>query len=155
MACDGSKCACESGAEHDSGALADVGGRVLTIGTFDGLHLGHLRLFEFARKFGHLTVGVNSDDFVEEYKGHRPLDNEQARRDLVGSLRVVDTAVLSYGNGRSLITLDRPEWLIVGSDWHEWDYLDQVGMQQSELDAMGTKVVYFPRLPGLSSSSRR
>ena len=155
MACNGSGCACKSADQHDSRALADVGGRVLTIGTFDGLHFGHLRLFQRAAEFGRLIVGVNSDQFVEEYKGAAPVVDEYERYSLVGALTMVYGVHINHDKGRTLVRKIRPEWLVVGSDWHERDYLDQIGMTQAELDEMGVKVVYLPRTPGVSSSERR
>ena len=46
--------------------------RVLTLGTFDVPHYGHLRLLERAAGFGDLFVGVNSDRFIKTYKGAAP-----------------------------------------------------------------------------------
>lgn len=150
MACDGSGCPCKGGAAHDSRALADVGRRVLTIGTFDCLHYGHLRLLERAAQFGRLTVGVNSDSFVQLYKGSLPKYDQKTR---IATLRAVGyDAVPSLSAGRALIHDMKPDILIVGSDWHENGYLDQIAVTQSALDKWGVTVMYLPRTPGVSTS---
>lgn len=155
MACDGGGCPCESGAAHDSGELAPLGRRVLTIGTFDLFHLGHLKLLERAARLGRLHVGVNSDEFVQQYKGLSPRIDEDARKRIVSGLKCVHRAWLNDDRGRTLIDWIRPDFLVVGSDWHERDYTSQIGVSQSELDQWGVGVLYLPRTAGVSSTELR
>jgi len=73
---------------------------VLASGTFDLLHLGHVRYLEEAKRKGgknsKLVVIVARDQTVEKRKGKKPVINEKQRRALVESLRIVDTAILGH-----------------------------------------------------------
>ena len=73
---------------------------VLASGTFDLLHLGHVRYLEEAKKTGgsnaRLVVIVARDATVEKRRGAKPIMSENQRRALVGSLKVVDEAILGY-----------------------------------------------------------
>jgi FAD synthetase len=73
---------------------------VLASGTFDLLHLGHVRYLEEAKKAGgpnaKLIVIVARDATVEKRRGTKPIMSENQRRALVGSLKVVDEAILGY-----------------------------------------------------------
>src|SRR5689334_8356097 len=75
----------------------DTGLRVvLTNGTFDLLHIGHVRYLQAARELGDmLIVGVNSDASVRGYKGPgRPVVPQDERAEIVAALRCVDYATI-------------------------------------------------------------
>lgn len=82
------------------GKEARKGKVVLASGTFDLLHLGHVRYLEEAKKTGgpnaKLVVIVARDATVEKRRGTKPIMSENQRRALVGSLKVVDEAILGY-----------------------------------------------------------
>lgn len=84
----------------DCGKEARKGKVVLASGTFDLLHLGHVRYLEEAKKTGgsnaKLVVIVARDATVEKRRGTKPIMSENQRRALVGSLKVVDEAILGY-----------------------------------------------------------
>jgi cytidyltransferase-like protein len=127
---------------------------VLTIGTFDVPHLGHAYLFQQAARLGDLTVGVNSDAFVEAYKGAPPVYSWAERRAAVASLGYV--VEKNDGAGRDLIDRVSPDYLVIGSDWAPpRDYFAQVAIDQEFLDARRITMVYVPRVPGLASSGIR
>lgn len=128
--------------------------RVLTIGTFDLFHLGHLRLLERAAQFGDLEVGVNTDAFVEAYKGSPPVAGEIERLGIVHALKCVAWATLNDGPGRELIIERQPDLLVIGMDWHG-RYLEQIGFNGPEFDSLGIGIVYLPRTPGVSTTERR
>lgn len=69
---------------------------VTTNGAFDILHVGHIKSFESARKYGDvLIIAVNTDESVRRYKGpKRPLNPEHDRVYMVAALEVVDYVVL-------------------------------------------------------------
>ena len=127
----------------------------LTLGAFDLLHVGHLNLLQRAAALGDkLYVGVNSDRFVEQYK--RPtVVGEKERMRLVGALRCVDQVFLNDGQGRELIERLRPSIIAVGSDWHQKEYLTQIGVSQEWLVDNCVAVAYLPRTPGVSTTQRR
>lgn len=73
---------------------------VLASGTFDLLHLGHVKYLEEAKRAGgrnaELIVIVARDGTVEKRRGTKPIMSENQRRALVDSLEVVDEAILGY-----------------------------------------------------------
>ena len=95
---------------------------VLASGTFDLIHLGHIRYLEEAKKAGgrnaELIVIVARDSTVEKRKGMKPVMSENQRRALVESLKVVDEAVLGYKDfdiGK-VIEKIKPDVIAVGHD---------------------------------------
>jgi len=129
--------------------------RVLTIGSFDGVHNGHRRLFAQAGKLGELWVGVNTDRFYREYRGYPPGYDEQHRQRQVSYQAGVKRVLLNDGPGRDLILQVRPDVLAIGPDWMPpRDYLAQIGMTADELLSVCTLAfVGPPREPGLSSTA--
>jgi len=106
--------------------MADKKGKVvLATGVFDLLHLGHVRFLEDAKKAGGadavLVVVVARDSTAEKLKGKKPIMNEEQRRALVESLKVVDKAVLGYEGldiGEVILEIE-PDVIALG-----WDQAD-------------------------------
>ena len=128
---------------------------VLTIGTFDLGHRGHLRLLARAATLGDLHVGVNTDRFVQSYKGRACVQGFDERVAFLNELPFVKHVWANNDAGRTLIESIKPDLLVVGSDWHAKNYLDQIGCGQDLLDAWGVGLVYLPRTPGVSSTLMR
>lgn len=123
---------------------------VLTIGTFDTPHLGHARLFKTCEQLGNLTVGINSDEFIEQYKGCRPLFTLKERAALVSRLGY--KVLINTSAGAELIREVKPDILVIGSDWLRKDYLKQIDMTPDELDELGISLMYTPYTEGISST---
>ena len=110
---------------------------VLTSGTFDLLHLGHVRYLEEAKKAGgenaKLIVIVARDGTVEKRKGERPIMPENQRRALVESLKVVDEALLGYEDFdiASVLEKIKPNIVAVGHD--------QRGIEEAVYKAVAAK----------------
>ena len=124
-----------------------IGGKtvVYTSGTFDMLHINHLRLIEYARGLGDiLIVGVNTDELVASYKS-LPMIPFEDRIALVRALKGPDLVIPQH----SLDHTDKVKKLkfdvfVVGDDWvGKYDYLEE----------QGVTVVYTPYGKGTSSSS--
>ena len=93
---------------------------VFTNGCFDILHRGHVTYMEFARNQGDaLVVGLNSDASVRRNKGpNRPINSEQDRAYVLGSLRAVDYVVIfDEQEHKELIAQILPQVLVKGRDW--------------------------------------
>lgn len=93
---------------------------VLANGCFDTLHVGHTRYLSGAKHEGDvLVVAVNADSSVRELKGRgRPILEEQARAQLVGSLRDVDLVLLfAQPNVESLLEELHPDVHAKGTDY--------------------------------------
>lgn len=139
---------------------------VLTIGTFDGLHPGHLELLAECRRLvglnGRVFVGVNRDEFVHRYKGKDPALTLSHRMEVLLALRHVDAVFVNVGDENSGILIDvvRPDLLAIGDDWldpgdDERRYHRQLGIDQAWLDRRNLRIAYITRTRGLSSSALR
>ena len=94
---------------------------VMVNGTFDVLHIGHVRLLEYAKSLGRiLVVAIDSDSRVRKLKGQdRPINNHNDRAEMLLSLRYVDQ-VRVFGSDEELeylIKAINPKILVIGSDW--------------------------------------
>lgn len=121
---------------------------VLTYGTFDLFHIGHLRLLERLAALGDsLVVAVSTDEF-NEGKGKRSLIPYEHRAAIVGSLKVVDKVIpeTHWEQKRTDVVEHGVSVLGMGSDW-EGKFDDVVG----DL----CEVVYLPRTEGVSSTALR
>ncbi len=110
---------------------------VVASGTFDLLHLGHVRFLEEAKKAGgkdaELIVIVARDSTVKARKGKTPVMPEDQRRALVESLRVVDEAILGLEDFsiEKVIEKIKPDVIAVG--------YDQNGIKREVLKAIEKK----------------
>ena len=96
--------------------------RVFVNGTFDILHRGHLELLNYAKSFGYVIVGIDTDECVREKKGPgRPIHTQDERKFFLENLKSVDEVVFfsSEPEFEELIKTMQPDVIIVGSDWRE------------------------------------
>lgn len=130
---------------------------VYTGGTFDLLHWGHLRFLERCAGFGDVTVALNTDDFVKEYKGSPPVLTFGERRDALLGCRFVNDVVENTGgqDSRQAIQAVAPTMIAIGSDWARRDYYAQMGFDQDWLDDLELALVYIPYTKGISSTELR
>jgi D-beta-D-heptose 7-phosphate kinase/D-beta-D-heptose 1-phosphate adenosyltransferase len=123
---------------------------VFTNGVFDIVHVGHLSLFEKAKKLGDaLIVAINSDASVRRLKGEsRPVTPFRDRARLVAALRPVDY-VVQFGQDTPLQTIMKltPDILVKGADYK---LSEIVGAR--EVASWGGRVIRIRLLPGRSSS---
>lgn len=139
--------------------------KVLTLGTFDLLHAGHRRLFarcrQLAGSLGSITVALNTDAFVEQYKGRAPAQPYHERRSALREAGEGIDHVVANCQGpdepsaRDTIADVEPDLIVVGSDWRQKDYLGQLGVTQDWLDERSTYVVFVPYTPGISTTILR
>lgn len=137
--------------------------RVLTLGTFDILHYGHINLLNQVKRYayggfsydGGATVGLNTDGFVKRYRGTPPImtysERELAIHKSVTGLNIVPNDQKD-GTIRRVIEEARPTLIVVGSDWLEKDYLKQIGLTQDYLIERGISITFVPYTPGISST---
>jgi glycerol-3-phosphate cytidylyltransferase len=119
--------------------------KVITFGTFDVLHIGHVNLLLRAHALGdHLTVGVSSDELNERKKGRLPVYPQDHRLAIVASLACVDEVFLeeSLEAKRDYVVEHGADILVMGADWQgAFDDLADV-----------VRVVYLPRTEGVSTT---
>lgn len=123
--------------------------KVVTVGVFDYFHLGHLRLFENAKKLGdYLIVAVqNGDSILKTKPDARVLYTTKQRIDMVSALKVVDEVVIYDDVDKLLPTLDFDVFAIGGDQNHE-------GFRRAVkwCEENGKQVIRLPRTPGICSS---
>jgi len=120
--------------------------RIITFGTFDLLHVGHVRIFERARQMGDsLIVGVSTDELNFSKKQKYPTYNQFDRAEIVRSLRCVDEVFFeeSLELKKDYIVQYKADVLVMGDDWKgKFDWVNDV-----------CDVVYLPRTPDISTTS--
>jgi glycerol-3-phosphate cytidylyltransferase len=118
---------------------------VITFGTFDVFHVGHVRVLKRAAELGdRLVVGVSSDALNFSKKGRAPVFNEDERLEIISSLQVVDGVFLeeSLEKKRDYIVEHHADVLVMGDDWTgRFDWVKDV-----------CEVVYLPRTPSVSTT---
>jgi glycerol-3-phosphate cytidylyltransferase len=119
---------------------------VITFGTFDVLHVGHIRVLDRARALGdRLVVGVSADQLNIRKKGRAPVFSQDERLEIVSSLRVVDEVFVeeSLELKRDYLMKYGAAVLAMGNDWEgKFDDLRDI-----------CEVVYFPRTPSVSTTA--
>lgn len=119
---------------------------VLTVGTFDVPHLGHAFLLRQCEALGdRVVVGVNSDRFVEAYRGRPPVFSYAERLEMISAMGY--EVRHNDGPGRELIVAVHPAVLAIGMDWHPRDYMEQIAMTPEELSRLGIVLAYVPTMP--------
>lgn len=110
--------------------------KILTFGTFDVLHPGHLNLFREAKRLGdHLTVVVARDRTVEAVKGRLPKMDEKERLKRVLKILEVDEAILGNKDDKYSIIEDiKPDMICLGYD--QVSFTDRL---EKELEKRGIK----------------
>lgn len=119
---------------------------IITFGTFDVLHVGHLRILERAAALGErLIVGVSSDGLNFSKKGRYPVFSQEERMRLIAALRCVDEVFLeeSLESKRQYLVDHHADAMVMGDDWKgRFDDLSDV-----------CRVVYFERTPAVSTTA--
>jgi glycerol-3-phosphate cytidylyltransferase len=119
---------------------------VITFGTFDVFHVGHLRVLERAAALGdRLVVGVSADALNLRKKGRKPVFSERERIEIVSALRFVDEVFIeeSLELKRHYLQEYAADVLVMGDDWEgRFDEFRDV-----------CEVVYLPRTPAISTTA--
>jgi glycerol-3-phosphate cytidylyltransferase len=119
---------------------------VITFGTFDVLHVGHVRVLNRAAEFGdRLVVGVSSDALNFSKKGRNPVFSQEERLEIVANVKSVDQVFVeeSLEQKREYVQQYAADVLVMGDDWTgKFDFLRDV-----------CDVVYLPRTPSVSTTA--
>nr|WP_314660506.1 adenylyltransferase/cytidyltransferase family protein [uncultured Pseudomonas sp.] len=119
--------------------------RIITFGTFDLFHVGHLNIISRAKKMcERLIVGVSTDHLNYGKKGRYPIYNQDDRINIVRALRDVDQVFFedSLDLKREYIIHYSASALVMGDDWEgKFDWCNDI-----------CDVIYLPRTPNISST---
>lgn len=119
---------------------------VITFGTFDVLHVGHLRILARSRGFGdRLVVGVSSDALSFAKKKRYPVFSQDERSELIANLKCVDEVFIeeSLDLKRDYVQKYTADVLVMGDDWAgRFDHLADI-----------CKVIYLPRTRSISTTA--
>ena len=114
--------------------------KVFVNGTFDILHRGHLELLNYAKRLGHVVVGIDTDKCVKRKKGlTRPIHNQEERKFFLENLKSVDE-VRFFSNEselEGLVKSYQPDIMIVGSDWKDKSVIGSY---------WASKLIFFDRI---------
>lgn len=131
---------CKSKSKRVGGELK----RVLTYGTFDLLHYGHINLLKRARELGdHLTVGLSTDEF-NEIKDKQAYYSYENRKLILESIRFVDKVIPEKDWDQKIrdVIQNEIDVFVMGDDWKgKFDFLREY-----------CQVVYLPRTVGVSTT---
>ena len=120
--------------------------RVWVNGTFDVLHIGHIKLLEFASQFGEVRVGIDTDERVKKLKGElRPINTIKDRIDFMNSIKYVNSSV-DFSTEEELC--DRiKEWntdiIIIGDDYKDKKVIGSHLVKE---------IIFFEKIDGYSST---
>lgn len=131
-----------------------MGLKVYTGGTFDLFHSGHVAFLKRCAEVGSVTVSLNTDEFIYNYKGKPPVMSYAERESVLLACRYVDAVVPNLGGEDSTMAIEavQPDIIIVGSDWARRDYYKQMGFDQDWLDERGIGLAYIPYTQGISTT---
>jgi glycerol-3-phosphate cytidylyltransferase len=119
---------------------------VITFGTFDVFHVGHLRVIERAAALGdRLVVGVSADALNLRKKGREPVFSQDERLAIVAALKPVHDVFVeeSLELKRHYLTHYQADVLVMGDDWEgKFDEFEDI-----------CEVVYLPRTPAISTTA--
>jgi glycerol-3-phosphate cytidylyltransferase len=119
--------------------------RVITFGTFDIFHVGHINILERAKALGdYLIVGISSDALNLQKKGRVPVYSEEDRVKIISALRCVDEVFIEHSLALKgeYIKEHHGDLLVMGDDW------------EGKFDEFKTlcNVQYLTRTPSISTT---
>ena len=119
--------------------------KVITYGTFDLLHYGHINLLRRAKELGdYLIVGLSSDEFNLNEKQKKCYFTYEERKKMLEAIRYVDLVIPETNWEQKIYDIRnfQIDTFVMGNDWEgQFDYLKEY-----------CEVVYLPRTPEISTS---
>lgn len=120
--------------------------RILTYGTYDLLHYGHIRLLKRAKELGdYLIVALSTDEF-NKLKGKKAYHNYETRKEMLETIRYVDLVIpeKTWEQKKDDIKRYKVDTVVMGSDWTNNENFEQL----KDL----CEVVYLDRTEGISTT---
>lgn len=126
-----------------------------TGGTFDLFHAGHVNFLRMCKQLAdEVVVSLNTDEFIEYYKGFTPFHSFEQRREILLSCKYCDKVISNTGGSDSTESIEKvqPHIIAIGTDWASKDYYAQMGFSQQWLDIRNIVLVYLPYTSDISST---
>ncbi|MBR3163486.1 MAG: glycerol-3-phosphate cytidylyltransferase [Clostridia bacterium] len=120
--------------------------RILTYGTYDLLHFGHIRLLQRAKALGdYLIVALSTDEF-NELKGKKAYHNYETRKKMLEAIRYVDLVIPEDNWNQKIQDVNdyKVDIVVMGSDWANNEKFEELKDY--------CKVVYLDRTEGISTT---
>lgn len=120
--------------------------RILTYGTYDLLHYGHIRLLKRAKELGdYLIVALSTDEFNES-KGKKAYHNYETRKKMLEAIRYVDLVIPEENWEQKISDVEtyKIDTVVMGGDW--------AGSDRFEYLKDYCELVYLDRTPGISTT---
>ena len=120
--------------------------RVITYGTYDLLHYGHINLLQRAKALGdYMIVALSTDEINWNMKQKKCYFTYEERKKMLEALRAVDLVIPeeTWEQKRSDVKLYQVDTFVMGDDWKgKFDFLEEEGVE----------VIYLPRTPEISTT---
>ena len=126
-----------------------------TGGTFDLFHYGHTNFLRQCSKLADkIIVSLNTDEFIQEYKGKTPIMTYSEREQSLMDCKYVHAVVPNSGGADSkpAILQVNPDIIAIGTDWAKKDYYKQMQFTQEWLDDNDILLVYLAYTEGISTT---
>ncbi|OJG08953.1 glycerol-3-phosphate cytidylyltransferase [Enterococcus asini] len=121
--------------------------RIITYGTFDLLHYGHINLLKRAKEQGdYLVVALSTDEFNWDEKQKKCYFSYEKRKQLLEAIRYVDLVIpeKNWEQKTTDIELYHIDKFVMGDDWAgKFDFIE---------DQTEAEVIYLPRTPEISTT---
>jgi len=121
--------------------------KVIVNGTFDILHIGHIKLLEYAKSLGnYLTVAIDTDRRIKTKKGlSRPINNEFERKTMLEALKSVDQVIVFDTDEELIELVKNSDIMVKGSDYRGKSVIGETYCK---------KVIYYDRIEGYSTTQK-
>ena len=121
--------------------------KVWVNGSFDVLHIGHIKLLEYANRLGSVKVGIDTDERIKKFKGeNRPFNSLEYRIEFLRSIKYIDSVNI-FDTDEQLVDLIKqykPDYMVIGSDYEDKPIIGIEYIKQ---------VIYFNRIKDKSTTN--
>jgi D-beta-D-heptose 7-phosphate kinase/D-beta-D-heptose 1-phosphate adenosyltransferase len=119
---------------------------IWTNGCYDIIHIGHMRLFEYASNLGNLHIGIDADNRVKQLKGYnRPFNTENIRKEFLYGIKYIKSVDI-FNNEIELCDLLKKyciDTIVIGDDYKNKHVIGQ---------DIVSNIIFFPKISNISTS---